>query len=68
MPVVTGIASRNTLEAVELAQAAEAVGGSGLMALSPYFYTSDWREMKLNFQPVVRATKLSRMLDNNAVS
>jgi len=67
-PVVAGIASLSTLEAVDLAKAAEAVGCSGLMVLPPYVYTSDWREMKSHLQPVIRATKLSCMLYNNPVS
>lgn len=67
-PVVVGIASLSTLEAVDLAKAAEAGGCSGLMVLPPYVYTSDWREMKSHLQPVIRATKLSCMLYNNPVS
>lgn len=68
VPVVAGIASLSTLEAVELARSAEAVGCSGLMVLPPYVYTSDWREMKSHLQPVMRATTLSCMLYNNPVS
>jgi 4-hydroxy-tetrahydrodipicolinate synthase len=68
VPVVAGIASLSTQEAVELAQASEAAGCSGLMVLPPYVYTSDWREMKAHVQPVIRATKLSCMLYNNPVS
>ena len=67
-PVVAGIASLSTLEAVELAKAAEDIGCSGLMVLPPYVYSSDWREMKSHVQPVIRATKLSCMLYNNPVS
>lgn len=67
-PVVAGIASLSTLEAVDLARAAEDVGCSGLMVLPPYVYSSDWREMKSHVQPVIRATKLSCMLYNNPVS
>jgi 4-hydroxy-tetrahydrodipicolinate synthase len=67
-PVVAGIASLSTMEAVELAKAAEGVGCSGLMVLPPYVYSSDWREMKAHVQPVIRATKLSCMLYNNPVS
>jgi 1-pyrroline-4-hydroxy-2-carboxylate deaminase len=67
-PVVAGIASLSTTEAVELAKAAEAAGCSGLMVLPPYVYSSDWREMKSHLQPVIRATKLSCMLYNNPVS
>jgi 4-hydroxy-tetrahydrodipicolinate synthase len=68
VPVVAGIASLSTMDAVDLAKAAEAVGCSGLMVLPPYVYTSDWREMKSHLQPVIRATKLSCMLYNNPVS
>jgi len=67
-PVVAGIASLSTVEAVDLAKAAEDAGCSGLMVLPPYVYSSDWREMKSHVQPVVRATKLSCMLYNNPVS
>lgn len=67
-PVVAGIASLSTLEAVDLARAAADVGCSGLMVLPPYVYSSDWREMKAHLQPVIRATKLSCMLYNNPVS
>lgn len=67
-PVVAGIASLSTIEAVKLAQAAEAIGCSGLMVLPPYVYTSDWREMKAHVQAVIRATKLSCLLYNNPVA
>lgn len=67
-PVVAGIASLSTMEAVDLARAAEDAGCSGLMVLPPYVYSSDWREMKSHVQPVIRATKLSCMLYNNPVS
>ena len=67
-PVVAGIASLSTLEAVALAKAAEAVGCSGLMVLPPNVNTSDWREMKAHVQAVIRATRLSCMLYNNPVA
>jgi 4-hydroxy-tetrahydrodipicolinate synthase len=67
-PVVAGIASLSTLEAVDLARAAADVGCTGLMVLPPYVYSSDWCEMKSHVQPVIRATKLSCMLYNNPVS
>ena len=68
VPVVAGIASLSTLEAVDLAKAATDAGCSGLMVLPPYVYSSDWREMKSHVQPIIRATKLSCMLYNNPVS
>jgi 4-hydroxy-tetrahydrodipicolinate synthase len=67
-PIVAGIASLSTAEAVALAKAAEAVGCSGLMVLPPYVYSSDWREMKAHVQSVIRATRLSCMLYNNPVA
>ncbi len=68
LPVVAGIASLSTEEAVILARAAESIGCSGLMVLPPYVYTSDWREMKAHVQAVLRATRLPCMLYNNPVS
>jgi 4-hydroxy-tetrahydrodipicolinate synthase len=67
-PVVAGIASLATAEAVELAKAAEKAGCSALMVLPPYVYSTDWREMKFHVQSVIRATALSCMLYNNPVS
>ncbi len=67
-PVVAGIASLRTAEAVALAHAAENAGCSGLMVLPPYVYASDWREMKAHVQAIIRATKLPCMLYNNPVS
>jgi 4-hydroxy-tetrahydrodipicolinate synthase len=67
-PVVAGIASLSTLEAVDLARAAADAGCSGLMVLPPYVYSSDWREMKSHAQAILRATKLSCMLYNNPIA
>ena len=64
-PVVLGIASLSTAEAVALAKAAAKAGCSGLMVLPPYTYPTDWREMKAHLTAVFRATKLSCMLYNN---
>ena len=64
-PVVAGIASLGTAEAVDLAKAAEQAGCAGLMVLPPYVYASDWREMKAHVDAVLRATRLTCMLYNN---
>jgi 1-pyrroline-4-hydroxy-2-carboxylate deaminase len=64
-PLVAGIASLGTHEAVALARAAEQAGASGVMVLPPYVYSTDWREMKAHVEAVLRATKLSCMLYNN---
>jgi dihydrodipicolinate synthase/N-acetylneuraminate lyase len=67
-PVVAGIASLSTAEAVDLARAAREVGCSGLMVLPPYVYSTEWREMKAHVEAVIRATDLSCMLYNNPVA
>ena len=64
-PVVLGIASLGTGEAVAMARAAAEAGAQGLMVLPPYVYASDWREMKAHVGAVIAATKLSCMLYNN---
>ena len=64
-PIVLGIASLSTLEAVALAKAAEQAGAQGLMVLPPYVYSSDWREMKTHVSAVIAATKLACLLYNN---
>src|ERR1700743_658095 len=45
-PVVAAISSLYTCGAVQFAKEAADAGGSGLMVLPPYVYTSDWYEMK----------------------
>jgi 4-hydroxy-tetrahydrodipicolinate synthase len=67
-PVMAGIASLSTLEAVALAKAAEAAGCSALMVLPPYVYASEWREIKVHIKSVMNATKLPCLLYNNPVS
>jgi 1-pyrroline-4-hydroxy-2-carboxylate deaminase len=64
-PVVLGIASLSTAEAVQLARGAEVAGSVGLMVLPPYVYSTDWREMKAHVSAIINATKLSCMLYNN---
>lgn len=64
-PLVAGIASLSTWEAIALAKAAEEAGCSGLMVLPPYVYSTDWREMKAHVSAVIGATRMSCMLYNN---
>lgn len=65
VPIIPGIASLSTAEAIQLARDAETAGCSGLMVLPPYVYSSDWREMKAHVTAVIRATSLPIMLYNN---
>lgn len=68
VPVIPGIASLSTTEAVRLAQTAEHIGCSGLMVLPPYVYSTDWREMKAHVDAVLCATSLPAMLYNNPLA
>ena len=67
-PVVLGIASLSTAEAVTLAKGAARAGCEGVMVLPPYVYSTDWREMKAHVSAVIAATKLSCLLYNNPVA
>jgi 4-hydroxy-tetrahydrodipicolinate synthase len=64
-PLMAGIASLSTAEAVALAHAAERAGCAALMVLPPYVYSTDWREMKAHVAAVIGATALPCMLYNN---
>lgn len=68
VPVVLGIASLSTAEAVALAVAGRDAGASGLMVLPPYVYSTDWREMRAHVAAVLAATPLPGMLYNNPVA
>lgn len=67
-PVIPGIASLSTREAVKLAKEAKALGCGGLMVLPPYVYSTDWREMGAHVRAVISATDLPCMLYNNPVA
>ncbi|MGE5234313.1 MAG: dihydrodipicolinate synthase family protein [Acidobacteriota bacterium] len=67
-PLVAGIAALSTADAVELAQAAQRAGCSGLMVLPPYVYRGDWEETAAHFRSVIGATPLSCMLYNNPIA
>lgn len=68
VPVVAGISSLSTAEAVALARAAERAGCGGLMVLPPYVYRGDDREMLAHVEAVIDATPLSCMLYNNPIA
>ena len=67
-PLIAGIAGLSTGECVSLAKRAQDVGCDGLMVLPPYVYKGDWRETKVHFDAVIRATPLSCMLYNNPIA
>ncbi len=68
VPVVAGVSALATSEAVALAREARRVGCDGLMALPPYVYQSEWREMKAHMEAIIEATPLSCMLYNNPIA
>lgn len=68
VPVIPGISSLSTSEAVQLAQDAASLGCSGLMVLPPYVYSTDWREMKAHMEAIIRATDLPCIIYNNPVA
>ena len=68
VPVVAGISSLSTAEAVRLATRAAELGCDGLMVLPPYVYSTDWREMKAHVGTIMSATELSCMLYNNPIA
>ena len=67
-PVVAGISSLSTAEAMELAQNSADAGCQGLMVLPPYVYSTDWREMKAHVAAICGATDLSCMIYNNPIA
>ncbi len=68
VPVIPGISSLSTAEAVSLAHEAGAAGASGLMVLPPYVYSTDWREMKAHVAAILAATDLPCLLYNNPLA
>lgn len=68
VPIIPGIASLSTSEAVRLARAAATAGCSGVMVLPPYVYSTDWREMKAHVATVIGATELPVLLYNNPIA
>ncbi len=67
-PLIAGIASLSTAEAVTLTTRAADAGCDGVMALPSYVYKGDWRETKAHYSAVIGATSLSCMLYNNPIA
>lgn len=68
VPIVPGIAALSTREAVELVRAVKDAGAGGLMALPPYVYSTDWREMGAHMRAVIGASDLPVLFYNNPVA
>ncbi|HEX8725261.1 MAG TPA: dihydrodipicolinate synthase family protein [Gemmatimonadaceae bacterium] len=68
VPLVAGIGTLATEDAVTLAREAQRVGCDGLMVLPPYVYRGDARETLAHLAAVIEATPLSCMLYNNPIA
>jgi len=68
VPIVPGIAALSTREAVDLVRAVKDAGAGGLMALPPYVYSTDWREMGAHMRAVIGASDLPVLFYNNPVA
>lgn len=68
VPVMPGIASLSTAEAVRLAQVCAEAGCEGLMVLPPYVHNGKMHETLAHFEAIFDATDLPCMLYNNPVA
>ena len=68
VPLVAGIGTLATADAVALACQAERLGCDGLMVLPPYVYRGDARETLAHLSTVIAATPLPCMLYNNPIA
>lgn len=68
VPLVAGIGTLATADAVALAREAERIGCDGLMVLPPYVYQGDARETLTHLSAVIDATPLPCMLYNNPIA
>ncbi|MDE3217223.1 MAG: dihydrodipicolinate synthase family protein [Gemmatimonadota bacterium] len=68
VPLVAGIGTLATGDAVALAREAERLGCDALMVLPPYVYRGDARETLAHLSAVMDATPLSCMLYNNPIA
>ena len=67
IPVIMNIAEQATMEAIRLAQKAEADGADGLMLLPPMRYKATDEETVTYFSTIANATKLPIMIYNNPI-
>ena len=64
VPVIAGAGSNNTVEAVELARHAEAVGADGVLVVTPYYNKPNQRGLYEHFAAIARSTTLPIIIYN----